>query len=98
MLRRTPLAAAVSGVLAAAALPTVALAQSDLPGVEEIVVTATRRAQNIQDIPINIASFDGNTLETRARSPTSPSSAATCRGSMSSIKASDRRTRSSCAA
>ena len=29
-------------------------------------MTATRREQNIQDIPINIASFDGNTLENRA--------------------------------
>jgi iron complex outermembrane recepter protein len=66
-LRRTPLALAVSGVLTAAALPTVALAQDDQAvKVEEIVVTATRREQNIQDIPINIASFDGNTLDTRA--------------------------------
>jgi iron complex outermembrane recepter protein len=67
MLRRTPLAAAVSAVLAATALPTIALAQDDRgAAVEEIVVTATRREQNIQDIPINIASFDGNALETRA--------------------------------
>jgi outer membrane receptor protein involved in Fe transport len=66
MLRRTPLAAAVSGVLAATALPTIALAQDNGVAVEEIVVTATRREQNIQDIPINIASFDGNVLETRA--------------------------------
>ncbi len=67
MLRRTPLAAAVSAVLAATALPTIALAQDDQgAAVEEIVVTATRREQNIQDIPINIASFDGNALETRA--------------------------------
>ena len=29
-------------------------------------MTATRREQNVQDIPINIASFDGNVLETRA--------------------------------
>jgi iron complex outermembrane recepter protein len=66
-LRRTPLAIAVSGVLAAGALPTIALAQDDQGvAVEEIVVTATRREQNIQDIPINIASFDGNVLETRA--------------------------------
>ena len=66
LLRRTPLAAAVSGVLASTALPTLALAQDDQIAVEEIVVTATRREQNIQDIPINIASFDGNVLETRA--------------------------------
>ena len=66
ILRRTPLAAAVSAVLAATALPTIALAQDDQIAVEEIVVTATRREQNVQDIPINIASFDGNVLETRA--------------------------------
>ena len=66
MLRRTPLAVAVSGVLAATALPTIALAQDDQGvAVEEIVVTATRREQNIQDIPINIASFSGDALEKR---------------------------------
>ena len=64
-LRRTPLAVAVSGVLAAAALPTIALAQDDQGAIEEIVVTAMRREQNIQDIPINIASFSGDALETR---------------------------------
>jgi outer membrane receptor protein involved in Fe transport len=63
--RRTPLAAAVSGVLAAAALPIVAFAQDDQGVIEEVVVTALRREQNVQDIPINIASFDGNLLETR---------------------------------
>ena len=65
-LRRTPLAVAISGVLAATALPTIALAQDDQGvAVEEIVVTATRREQNIQDIPINIASFSGDALEQR---------------------------------
>ena len=65
-LRRTPLAAAVSAVLAATALPTVALAQDDqAPQIEEIVVTALRREQNVQDIPINIASFSGDALERR---------------------------------
>jgi outer membrane receptor protein involved in Fe transport len=33
--------------------------------IEEIVVTATRRAENIQDIPINIASFSGDELANR---------------------------------
>jgi iron complex outermembrane recepter protein len=65
-LHRTPLAVAVSGALAAAVLPVVVFAQDDQPIVEEIVVTATRREQNIQDIPINIATFDGKALETRA--------------------------------
>ena len=65
-LQRTQLAVAVSGVLVAAALPIAAFAQDDQIAVEEIVVTAMRREQNIQDIPINIASFDGNTLDARA--------------------------------
>ena len=62
--RRTPLAAAISGALASAALPVVVLAQEQV-AVEEIVVTALRREQSVQDIPINIASFDGNLLEQR---------------------------------
>src|SRR5262252_9272921 len=62
-LRRTPLAVAVSGLLAATALPTIALAQDDQ--IEEIIVTALRREQNVQDIPINIAAFDENLLDRR---------------------------------
>jgi outer membrane receptor protein involved in Fe transport len=64
MLRRTPLSAAVSALVASTAMPVAVLAQ-DAPVIEEILVTATRREENIQDIPINIASFDGNLLEAR---------------------------------
>jgi outer membrane receptor protein involved in Fe transport len=63
-LRRTPLSAAVSAVLATTAVPFAALAQ-DPPQIEVMLVTATRRAESVQDIPINIAAFGGDMLEER---------------------------------
>jgi iron complex outermembrane receptor protein len=62
VLRKTPLAAAVSA-LAATTAPLATFAQ-DGP-IEEMFVTATRRSESVQDIPINIAAFDGNLLEQR---------------------------------
>jgi outer membrane receptor protein involved in Fe transport len=65
VLRRTPLSAAVSAVLAATAIPFAALAQDATPQIEELLVTATRRTESVQDIPINISAFDGSLLERR---------------------------------
>src|SRR3546814_15912858 len=31
-------------------------------GIEEIIVTANRRSENLQKVPISIAAFDGSTL------------------------------------
>ena len=59
-----PVAAAVA--IAVGAVPTVVVAQdARAPSamLEEIVVTATRRTEGVQDIPINIAAFSGQVLE-----------------------------------
>src|SRR5688572_26320103 len=40
-----------------------ALAQAQVAGLEEIVVTAQRRAENIQDIPLSITVVDPKKLE-----------------------------------
>jgi outer membrane receptor protein involved in Fe transport len=60
-LRRSPLALAVASVLGAA--PVVEASAAEM--LEEIVVTATRREANVQDIPFNIAAIGGADLEAR---------------------------------
>ncbi|MCC7267052.1 MAG: Plug domain-containing protein, partial [Caulobacteraceae bacterium] len=40
----------------------VAQAQEDV-AVEEVVVTAQKRAENVQDVPISVTAFSGKTLE-----------------------------------
>jgi len=42
-----------------------ALSQSSTPSLEEIVVTAQRREQNLQDVPISVSVFSGSELEQR---------------------------------
>ena len=51
-------AALCLGAFVAATLPTAALAQ----GIEEVVVTATRRAENIQSIPVAVSAFTDDDL------------------------------------
>ena len=61
---RKPLVAAISGILAGTVAP-VAQAQSDGASsgtLEEIIVTASRREQNIQDIPYNISAVQGDEI------------------------------------
>lgn len=40
--------------------------QQDAGGIEEIVVTAQKRAENVQDVPIAISAFTANALQERA--------------------------------
>src|SRR4051794_21260855 len=59
-MRRAWLAAASVAVLGT---PSVALAQSDGAQLEEIVVTATKRAGNLQDAPLSVTAFPAATIE-----------------------------------
>ena len=54
----TPIAAAVS--IACSAVPITAFAQE--ASLEEVIVTATRRAQNVLEIPYNISAVSGDAL------------------------------------
>ncbi|MDH4054424.1 MAG: TonB-dependent receptor [Gammaproteobacteria bacterium] len=61
---KKPLVAAMSGILAGTVAPAVqAQSNGESAGMlEEIVVTASRREQNIQDIPYNISAVQGEEI------------------------------------
>ncbi len=59
--RRTPIALAVGTIIAGSGVP--AMAQQSGGGLEEIIVTATRRSTSIQDVPYNITAISGEELE-----------------------------------
>ena len=73
MRRTTPMTSTLALAIAIAT-PTAALAQDTAPttadtaapandsGVEEIVVTAQRRSENLQDVPLSVATVDRTTL------------------------------------
>jgi len=61
---KSPVAAAVSAVLAQAALlHSQAAFAADAADELEVIVTATRRAEDIHDVPLNIAALGGGQLE-----------------------------------
>ena len=57
------IAAALAG--AAGSYTQVAFSQESGAGLEEILVTATRRSQNLQEVPISIVAMTGESLEMR---------------------------------
>ena len=67
--RRSPVAAAVAAVLAGVPAAQLraqeAAAQGGSAPLEEIIVTATRRAESTIDVPYNITAVTGATLEGR---------------------------------
>ena len=62
LMRRLPLATAISAILSGAPLAHAA-PDSDVVGLEEIVVTAQKKVENLQNVPINIEVFDSQKLE-----------------------------------
>jgi iron complex outermembrane receptor protein len=59
-----PLARACAQTLAAAALTAgTGIAQAQEPGLEEVIVTATRRAENMQEVPISVSALEGARME-----------------------------------
>ena len=52
-----------SFVAAGLALATPALSVAQQGGLEEIIVTAQRREQNLQEVPISVTAFSAETLE-----------------------------------
>lgn len=62
LLFQLPLAAAISAILAHGPLAYGAPAADESGGLEEIVVTAQKRVENLQDVPVSIEVLDGQRL------------------------------------
>ena len=63
MARKAPLKSVLIAASALSMAPAAALAQSVI---EEVVVTAQKRSENLQDVPITISAFTANALQERA--------------------------------
>lgn len=63
MIRSTKFCIAVSTVALAA--PAMAQAPQQGGGLDEIIVTAQKRAENVQDVPIAIAAISGEAMQSR---------------------------------
>ncbi|WP_293360975.1 TonB-dependent receptor [Phenylobacterium sp.] len=53
----------LSVAIAALCAPAAGFAEEQSVGVEEVVVTAQKRAENVQDVPISVTAFNGETLK-----------------------------------
>ncbi len=60
--KQTPMVVALSAALGASSTIPAALAQ-ERSALEEVIVTASRRAESVQDIPLNIAAVTGDQLQ-----------------------------------
>jgi iron complex outermembrane recepter protein len=62
-LRLLPLASAISAILAGTPVHAASGADTETATLEEVVVTAQKRSENLQDVPISIDVFDSKRLE-----------------------------------
>jgi iron complex outermembrane receptor protein len=62
-LRYAPLASAISAIIAGGIPMAHAATETETGGLEEIVVTAQKKTENMQDVPISISVFDHAQLE-----------------------------------
>ena len=68
---------ASTAILVASALPTIASAQTAAPaasddsGIAEIIVTAQRRQENLQDVPISVSAFGADAIKEKGISDVS---------------------------
>ena len=62
-LRYAPLASAISAILAGGMPLAHAATEADTGGLEEIVVTAQKQTENLQNVPISISVFDNQAIE-----------------------------------
>jgi iron complex outermembrane recepter protein len=58
-----PIAAALAAATGATLITPFAWSQESVAGLEEILVTATRREQNLQEVPVSIVAITGDNLE-----------------------------------
>jgi len=63
LLQRLPLASAISAILAGGMPAAHAAAEADTNTLEEVVVTAQKRTENLQDVPISIQALGNEKLE-----------------------------------
>ena len=68
-------AASVSAVCAVTMAPAVAAQDAPTVGLEEVIVTARKRAESLQDVPVAVTALTGGMIERGniIRSSTSPS-------------------------
>ena len=62
---RKPLAIALSSLILPVGMVSVPVLSQDDFQLEEVVVTATRRAESIQEIPLNISAISGDAIESQ---------------------------------
>ncbi len=63
VLRRLPLASAISAILAGGVPAVHAAAEAETTTLEEVVVTAQKRVENLQDVPVSIEVLSGAQLQ-----------------------------------